>query len=140
MQIHTIKLQLGRKFEAVVAVSGTVSLYGLAETLIGALGFQFDHAFGFYDNLKNPYDSRIKYTLFADMGESDDGEPGVEKTPVSEVFTVGKKMLFYFDYGDQWLFPVTCTEVQDASSKRKIRRILSTKGTPPVQYPPCEED
>ncbi len=30
MQIHTRKLQNGRKFQAVVAVSGSVSLYGLA--------------------------------------------------------------------------------------------------------------
>lgn len=140
MQIPTIKLQHSRKFEAVVAVAGSVSLYGLAKTLIHALGFQFDHAFGFYGDLKNPYDSRIKYTLFADTGERDDGEPGVQKTPVSDVFTVGKKMLFSFDYGDEWLFPVTCTEFQDASSRRKIRRVLSTKGNPPVQYPPCEED
>ncbi len=62
MPIHTLKLQYGREFETLVAVSGSVSLYGLAELLIEALDFQFDHAFGFYDNLKNPYVSRIKST------------------------------------------------------------------------------
>jgi len=139
MQTHTIQLQFPG-FEAVVAVSGTASLYELAAFLIETLGFDFDHAFGFYDNVKNPYRSKEKYTLFADMGESEDGEPGVKKTFVADVFAPKKKMLLLFDYGDDWMFLLACTGVEPAKTRRKVRKVLSTKGTPPEQYPDYDEE
>ncbi len=33
------------------------------------MDFDFDHAFGFYDNLKNPYSAKAKYELFADASD-----------------------------------------------------------------------
>lgn len=115
-------------------------LQDLAGAIIRAVGFDFDHCFGFYDNLKNPYRSKEEYTLFADLGEdAKEGDPGVETIPVGEVFRPGKKMLFLFDYGDDWMFPVTCTgEVESRPFKRP--KILGTSGTPPVQYPDYDDD
>jgi hypothetical protein len=84
------------KFRATVGFLGEYTLYDLAETLIKALEFDFDHCFQFCDNLNNPYDSKERYTLFADIGEADD-DPGVKKTLISEVFTKGRTMLFHFD-------------------------------------------
>lgn len=140
MQTYTLKLQAQTPFEATVAVSGRLSLYDLAAFLIDTLGFDFDHAFGFYDNLNNPYNSQEKYTLFADMGESEEGDPGVQKTCVEDVFAPEKEMLFLFDYGDDWMFLITCTAVEETKSRRKIRQVLSTEGDPPVQYPDCDEE
>jgi hypothetical protein len=55
-------------------VEDTSSLYELAETIIRAFDFDFDHAFGFYNKLKgNIYDSRIRYELFVDMEERERG-------------------------------------------------------------------
>ncbi len=67
-----------------------------------------DHAFGFYDNLKDHHKSKEIYTLFADMDDEPDSFNGksVQNTKISDVFTVGKKMLFLFDYGDDWIFHV----------------------------------
>ena len=80
-----------------------------------------------------------RYTLFADIGEADD-DPGVKYTLISDVFTKNRTMLFYFDYGDDWHFPVTCIDIGEEEATRRHRRVLSRHGNPPVQYPPCEEE
>jgi hypothetical protein len=126
-------------FEATICLIGEWSLYDLAESLIDAVGFDFDHCFEFCDNLNNPYKSKERYTLFADIGEEAD-DPGVKKTLFSSVFTAGKKMLFHFDYGDDWHFPVTCTAIEDSPAKRRSRQFISQKGTAPIQYPNCDEE
>lgn len=93
-----------------------------------------DHAFEFCDNLKTPYRSKERYTLFADMGEDAD-DPGVQRTLVSSVFRPKRKMLFHFDFGDDWYFLVTCTAVKESDAKRRFSKVLELKGSPPVQYP-----
>ncbi len=140
MQEYHFKLQFDR-FVAELAVDENCSLYDLAKLLIKALDFDFDHAFQFCDNLKNPYDSTEHYTLFADIGMGEPGDRSVKKNCVPEVFCPRRKMLFHFDYGDDWCFLVTCTAVKEstAAGKRRLRKILSTYGAPPVQYPSYEE-
>ncbi len=138
MQNYTFTLRYD-DFSAVVTASGTCSLYQLAETLIKALDFDFDHCFGFYDNLDNPYDSDEKYTLFADMGEPEDDEPGVKATLIQDVFTPGKSLCFLFDYGDDWYFDVHCDDVRETKGTRNTRRILGRTGTAPEQYPDFED-
>jgi hypothetical protein len=59
---------------------------------------------------------------------------------IEEVFSPKKKMLFLFDYGDDWEFLITCTGVEESPNKRKIRTVISTKGTAPIQYPDYEEE
>ena len=139
MKIHTLLLSYDKQFSANLEISAACSLYELAELSIKALGFDFDHAFGFYDNLTNIYCSKEKYTLFADMGESEDGEPGVKNTTVDAVFTPGKKMCFYFDYGDDWYFQLNCQSIVEQSSRRRARKIIGRKGQPPEQYPDLDE-
>jgi Plasmid pRiA4b ORF-3-like protein len=128
------------EFTAKLELSGNPTLYNLAFCLNEAIKFQFDHPFGFYSNLESPYDENDeKYTLFSDMGESEDGALGVQKTLVADVFTKGKKMLFLFDYGDDWHFHVTCDEISNLKSKREGWKLLSFEGKHPVQYPDCDE-
>jgi Plasmid pRiA4b ORF-3-like protein len=139
MKTYIFEIKYGR-FRATVGFVGEYTLYDLAETLIEAVGFDFDHCFEFCDNLGNPYDSKERYTLFADIGEADD-DPGVKKTLISQVFTEGRSMLFHFDYGDDWEFPVTCTDIgEEEEATRRYRKVLSRRGTPPIQYPPDEEE
>lgn len=125
-------------FSVEVAVGGDCSLYAFAAFIIKTVGFDFDHAFEFCDNLKNPYRSKQRYTLFADLGEDAD-DPGVKKTPLSAVFRPRRKMLFHFDYGDDWFFLVTCAAVKESAAKRPFRKVVTTRGTPPEQYPDFEE-
>ena len=68
MKEHSFTLQHD-KFKAGLVLAGEWSLYDFAEFIIQTIGFDFDHAFEFCDNLKDPYGSKERYTLFADLGE-----------------------------------------------------------------------
>ena len=125
-------------FSAVLAVGGNSSLYSFAQLIIKAVGFDFDHAFEFCENLKDPYRSEERYTLFADIGEGQDGDLSIKKTGIADVFSPRRKMVFHFDYGDDWFFLVTCTAVKESTAKRPFKKIVSTRGTPPEQYPDYE--
>ena len=138
MHEHHLRIQHDR-FTAEIALGGDWSLYELAAFIIGTVGFDFDHAFEFCDNLKDPYRSKERYTLFADLGDGQPGDRSVKKTPIAAVFSPKRKLLFHFDYGDDWFFLVTCTAVKESAAKRRFKKVLSTRGTPPVQYPDCEE-
>lgn len=126
-------------FTAEVAVGGDCSLYDFAKFINKAVGFDFDHAFEFCDNVREPDRSTERYTLFADMGEGEAGDRSVKQTRLSAVFRPRRKMVFHFDYGDDWYFLVTCIAVKESASKRAFKKILSTSGTPPVQYPDFDE-
>ncbi len=115
------------------------SLEELASAIIKAVGFDMDHCYGFYNNLKRYFDSTEEYTLFSDIGEDcKESDTGVQGTCISDVFQPEKKMLFLFDYGDDWMFPVTCTGETDAKPFKRPK-VLSTKGEPPEQSPDCDE-
>lgn len=126
-------------WSAQLQLPATATLEALASAILDAVGFEMDHCFGFYNNLKNPYRSDEEYSLFVDIGESDNPRAkGVKTTPISEAFAPEKVMIFVFDYGDDWWFRLTCTAEQEGRSFRKPK-ILSTIGTPPVQYPHFDE-
>jgi hypothetical protein len=206
----------------VIAIPPERSLYDLAEAITDAFGFDFDHAFGFYNNLKNPFDSSEIYELFTDLEEEDEpggisllpptvrllpgleddpvalvtkaaleldprslherypevtqailreellarippekhaavqpilqefietmlpAEVGLEKGPAKGVEGVtiaqafpklGKKMLFLFDYGDDWRFVVQLKAIQPAEPRARYPKVLQSVGEAPEQYP-----
>ncbi len=127
---------------AIVVMPSKSSLADLAEMILKAMDFDEDHAYGFFDNLKNVYRSKEKYTLFADHGHGeDDSEKGVSKTSVATAFPkVGKKLMFLFDYGDDWHFLVTCSDITEEVKSGKRFRVVSVTGKRPVQYPDFEEE
>jgi hypothetical protein len=126
----------------VLDISGGKSLAKLAEGIIKAFDFDFDHAFGFYDNLNRYHDSEERYTLFADMEDIDGPSDGksVKKTKIKDVFVPGKSMLFLFDYGDEWMFSVNCVSVSPAEKGAKYPLVAERKGKSPEQYPAYEEE
>ena len=114
------------------------SLESLAETILDSYDFAMDHAFGFYSNLNDYYDSEEVYTLFADLEESEDESlngKSVQHTNLHDVFEKNKTMLFVFDYGDEWIFHVRCTSVDDIKNDRDYPSIIESKGKAPEQYP-----
>jgi len=142
MNEHHFTIQHG-DFKAELLLGGEWSLYEFAEFIIKTVGFHFDHSFEFCDNLKNPYKSKERYSLFADMGEGMDigddvDDPGVKNTLVPKVFGPKKKMLFHFDYGDDWYFLVTCKAVKESAAKKRFKKVISKSGKMPEQYPECE--
>ncbi len=121
-----------------IEIEASQSLYRLAEAIVAAFGFDFDHAFGFYSGLTHATMLRAqpKYELFADMGDADPGVLGVKKTKVAQAFpAIGHTMLFLFDYGDEWHFRVMLTRTATKIAKVRYPRIVATRGEAPEQYP-----
>lgn len=124
-----------------IKIAGGRSLYQFAKIITGAFGFLFDHAFGFYDTFGSLRDAKKIFELFVDAGEEvSPAAQGVKKTKISQAFIKpGEKMLFLFDYGDEWRFSVELKEIRKAEEKESEPVVLESAGKAPVQYPPCEE-
>jgi hypothetical protein len=124
-----------------IEIEGSKSLHRLAEAIVSAFGFDFDHAFGFYSG--EPFGGRRKhpcYELFADMGDADPGVLGVKKTKIAEAFpAVRHSLLFLFDYGDEWRFRVTLNATGKKIAKVRYPRLVTSHGEAPAQYPDPEE-
>jgi Plasmid pRiA4b ORF-3-like protein len=126
-----------------IEIEASKSLYRLAEAIVAAFGFDFDHAFGFYSGLTDATMLRAhpQYELFADMGEADPGVLSVKKTKVAQAFpTVGHTMLFLFDYGDEWHFRVTLTGTAKKLAEVRYPRVVAARGEAPEQYADPDAD
>jgi Plasmid pRiA4b ORF-3-like protein len=140
--ILTFRASFEPKIYRDIEVPASASLYKFAEAIVRAFGFDFDHAFGFYDKLSgNYYDSKLKYELFADMGDAEKGVLSVKKNSVATAFPADKaKFLFIFDYGDEWSFKVERTGSSAKVKGVKYPRVVKSEGTAPVQYGDPEEE
>ena len=119
------------------------SLYKLAEAIVGAYDFDFDHAFGFFSDISEyPFRSKEKYELFADMDDIEPtGAKSVKKTDTTELWrNPHDKWLFLFDYGDTWLFVVELIRFSEKETKKKYPRVVKKVGLSPEQYPEVDED
>ena len=124
-----------------IEIEGSSSLAALAEAIIMAFDFEFDHAFGYYSDVKNPHSRKgERYELFADMEDGDSDAASVERTTVAQVFGVpGKKMLFVFDYGDDWRFVIEAKANGEKAPKVRYPRLVRSVGRAPEQYPDYED-
>ena len=119
-----------------IEVESRKTLSDLAEAIVHAFGFEFDHAFGFYSTLtgRDVMRSQPKYELFADMGE-ETAAKSVRKTHVADAFPgVGHAMLFMFDYGDDWRFVVAVIGMGQKAPKARYPKVLKKVGRAPEQY------
>jgi len=122
-----------------IAISGKKSLYQLAGAIVRSFDFFFDHCFAFYGEINAHKKSSQKeiYELFVDIGEEPTAPhaKGVKKQKVSKVFnSIGKTMLFLFDYGDNWKFRVELKNVRKTDEEEKLPRTIKATGKAPAQY------
>jgi hypothetical protein len=139
---HVLRASLKPKLYRDIEIEGSKSLHALAEAIVTAFDFDFDHAFGYYSDLKNPYSKKgERYELFADMEDGDSDAGSVERTKVAEVFgTPKKKMLFLFDYGDEWRFVIEAMGIGKKTPKTYYPRVTASVGKAPKQYPDYDEE
>jgi len=134
--ILLFRVSLDPKHYREIEILGSTSLYHFAEAIVGAFGFDFDHAFGFYSDLSDyVYHSEIKYELFFDLGDAGPGTQSVKKTKIVEAFAApDAKMTFLFDYGDEWLFAVERIGAGQKEPDKSYPRVVKRVGKAPKQY------
>jgi hypothetical protein len=125
-----------------IEIEPTKSLYKLAEAIVTAFGFYFDHAFGFYGGA--PYAAKRaqpRYELFADLDDADPDVQSVKKTKIAEALPdVGNSLVFLFDYGDNWQFRVKLKGMGAKIARTRYPRVVASHGKAPEQYPQPEEE
>ena len=146
---HIFRVQLSPKVYRDIEIDSRKSLYDLAAAIVRAFGFDFDHAFGFFSKLTGHiWDSPVRYELFADLdddlftgGDRRSKAGSVKRTKVAQAFPdVGHKMLFLFDYGDNWEFQVEVIGLGEKMPKTRYPKVLAVVGKAPLQYPDPDED
>lgn len=144
MRTYILKTNLlhDLKISREIEILENTSLYKLAKAIIKAYDFKFDHCFGFFSKIAENwyFDSGERYELFTDLIEEGEeieptGAGSVKKTKVKEVWqNIGDKMLFLFDYGDNWKFVVELIQFGDKKQNQKYPLILKKTGKAPRQY------
>jgi hypothetical protein len=137
---HILRASLKPKIYREIEIDSGRSLYDLAKSIVQAFDFDFDHAFGFYSKLTGRYtDSPVQYELFADLDDTDSDARSVKRTRVPEAFPrIGAKLLFLFDYGDNWQFKIELIGTGEKMPKTRYPRLVASVGKAPLQYPDIE--
>ena len=125
----------------ILAIPEGFTLSALAGSIIDAFDFDFDHAFGFYDNIKSWTDSVERYESSTGIIEELQDSRNAGRTKVNEVFDEPKKkLLFLYDYGDEWHFVVQLKETRASEKDTKYPQIVESVGKAPPQYGDEEEE
>jgi hypothetical protein len=123
----------------VLAVPPLLTLYSLANAIVKTFDFDFDYAFGFYDNLQHWTKSIECYNLFVHDGlgleDWNSRCRSAKQTKVKHVFCeLRDRFLFLFDYGNEWHFILRFEGIAPRERSKKYHLILKSFGNPPPQY------
>ncbi len=100
--------------------------------------FDDDHLHAFFAG-RNWRDRKV---TFGEPADSPFAVNEGEETPLSSVFPLSKghKLHYHFDFGDDWLFEITCRRnAKPADPKVKYPRLVQEEGRRPKQYESEEE-
>jgi hypothetical protein len=119
-------------WSARVEVPESFTLSELHGTIQRLVTFDDDHLREFFAG-RNWRDRKVTFGEPASPFEINEGE----EVPLSEVFPLpkGYKLYYNFDFGDDWMFEITChPESTQAARKSKRAKLIHEKGRRPVQY------
>jgi len=135
-------LQQKKSIRRDIEIRSTDSLYDLAEAVVAAFGFDFDHAFGFYSGktARTLMSAEPRYELFADIGEDSDAQ-SVKRTRIAQAFPqIGHTLTMLFDYGDEWLFRVERIGTGERVPRARYPKAIASAGAAPEQYPDLADE
>ena len=133
---HVLRALLRPTLYRDIELESADTLYTLAWGITRAFGFDFEHAFGFFNRLTGRvFASPIRYELLADAA-MEGASRDVHEAPVARAFPrLGSKMLFVYDYGDEWRFRVELIGRGEAAASVAYPRVVARLGKAPEQYP-----
>jgi hypothetical protein len=67
-------------------------------------------------------------------------EKSVKNSYIYKVFEPDKKMIFLFDYGDNWEFLVECCSITEAEAGKRYPKVTKKQGKAPPQYPNYDDE
>lgn len=126
--IYVFKVALAKDLWRRIEISAKHTLEDLHHAIQGAYHFDDDHLYSFFMDGEAWSDERL-------TSPWDDEGPHVDEARIGELgLSVGQRMLYLFDYGDEWRFQVELEEIRTASHKITKPKIVEKKGRAPKQY------
>ena len=130
---YIFKVALAGNLWRRIEMSGKHTFLDLHGIIQKAYKFDEDHLYSFFMDGK-----RWSHERFASPYE--DKGPYVDDVRIGELgLFVGQKILYLFDYGDQWCFHVELEEIRTSGPKPNKPKIIEKKGKAPEQYGYFEE-
>ncbi len=131
--VYIFKVSYSRNIWRRIKISSVHSLHHLHEAIQDAFEFDNDHSYAFFMDGR-PWSQNAYWDRNA--GDS----PFADRATVGKLELVnGQKILYLFDFGDEWMFTVRVDEIlySDVPPVRPV--VVEKKGDAPVQYPDCDE-
>lgn len=125
---YRFKVSLGRNLWRRIEISARHRLLDLHDAIQSAYAFDDDHLYAFFMDGKAWSDEKFASPY------NDEG-PFVDDVQIGELdLSEGQRILYLFDYGDEWRFEVRLEEIRQGGSKLRRPKIVEKKGKAPEQY------
>ena len=134
MKQYTLKVfpqGQAKKAYRVIEISGSDTLDRLCDVILSAFGFSHDHLYEFSMNGR----------LYSDDNFTCD--PEYKGQPTTDIridkleLDKGRKFIFHYDYGDDWVFEILVQDIRD-EKVRVIAHVTEEKGSV-EQYPDYDD-
>lgn len=136
---YLIRTELPRhKVSRTIAIPAVYTLDDLHGMIQQAFGFDDDHLYGFYFNLRDPYRGEQYYDPRFEEGYAE-GFPADETNIASLNLYEGQRFLYKFDFGAGWQFTLTVTG-HVPGDDAQVATIIEQVGASPKQYDDEEWD
>lgn len=117
------------KFWRTVKVDAQHTLHDLHLIIQRAINFDNDHLYSFYMDNK----SRSKFGYHSPFGMQ---RPLTTEVQIGELsWREGQRILYLFDYGDDWEFTVEMVKHETVDAPLELPIVVDSKGDAPEQYP-----
>lgn len=127
--MYVFKVALAKTWRR-LAIAGSCSVHELAEAIVDAFDFDFDHLYSFTVG-----GSRNKAPTYQVHHPGAQEPPSADQTAVSDLpLDSGQRMEFLYDYGDEWRFKVELEAVTAEREWPQPITHLDGRGRAPRQY------
>ncbi|MGM0440511.1 MAG: IS1096 element passenger TnpR family protein [Chlamydiota bacterium] len=125
--LHIFKVSLEQAWRK-IAIKGEDNLYHLSSLILDAFDFDQDHLHRFTCKDQQGIPMIINHPCCEESLTTDEVKIGDLN------LTVGSKMDFLFDFGDNWMFSISLEELAPSETQSEDATILEKHGQAPKQY------
>ena len=134
MGSYVISVSLGTGCFRHIQISATDTLFRLHQAILKAFDFEDDHMHAFFmDNKRwSQWDQYVS-------AKSEPADRLTKRYSLQKAgLAKGKKFLYLFDFGDEWVFQ--CKVLRELDERTDIPSILRSVGEAPPQYPDYDDE
>ncbi len=138
--IHRFKVSLRDRSDIwrIIDIKGNQMLSSLHKAIFKAFDRSEEHQYSFFVSNK-PFDRESEYTS-PGIGDDGTGKLATRIRIDSVELYGGPKVLYLFDYGDDWWHEVELISVTKKVTRASFPRVVKKQGKSPPQYPKGIED